>query len=129
MKNINSKSDLDRTIYALTQLQSAQGILLKAQFERSLESLKPVNIIKTTFNDMANSPDLLKSILSTSLGFVSGFVSKKIFIGNSNNIFRKFLGNIIQVGVTTIISANPDAVKTLGNKFIGTIFQRRSKSE
>ncbi|MDP3435795.1 MAG: hypothetical protein Q8S04_00980 [Bacteroidales bacterium] len=129
MKNINSKSDLDRTIYALTQLQSAQGVLLKAQFERSLESLKPVNIIKTTFNDMANSPDLLKSILSTSLGFVSGFVSKKIFVGNSNNLFRKFLGHIIQVGVTTVISTNPDAVKTLGNKFIGTIFQSRSKLE
>ncbi|PKP00337.1 MAG: hypothetical protein CVU13_02190 [Bacteroidetes bacterium HGW-Bacteroidetes-8] len=128
MKNINSKSDLDRTIYALTQLQSAQEVLLKAQFERSLESLKPVNIIKNTFNDMANSPDLLKSILSTSLGFVSGFVTKKIFVGLSNNPFRKFLGHIIQIGVTTVISTNPDAVKTLGNKFIGAIFQRKSKS-
>ncbi len=128
MKNINSKSDLDRSIYALTQLKSAQEILLKAQFERILESLKPANIIITTFSDIANSPDLLKSILSTSLGLISGFVSKKIFVGYSNNPFRKFLGNIIQIGVTTVISTNPDAVKTLGNKFIGTIFQRKSKS-
>jgi len=126
MKNINSKSDLDKAIYALTQLQSAQGELLKAQFERSIESLKPVNIIKNSFNEMVSSPDLLKNILSTSAGLISGYVSSKIFVGNSRNIFRKFIGGIIQIGVTTIVSSNPEAVKRVGHKIIGTIFHRGS---
>jgi hypothetical protein len=127
MKNINSKKDLEKAIYALAQLQSAQGELLKAQFERSIESLKPVNIIKNSFNNMVKSPDLLKNIISTSVGLTSGYVSNKIFVGNSRNIIRKFIGGIIQVGVTTIVSSNPEAVKRVGHKIIGTIFHRGSQ--
>ncbi|HBG23767.1 MAG: hypothetical protein A2X17_06550 [Bacteroidetes bacterium GWF2_41_61] len=129
MKNINSKKDLEKAIYALAQLQSAQGELLKAQFERSIESLKPVNIIKNSFNNMVKSPDLLKNIISTSVGLTSGYVSNKIFVGNSRNIIRKFIGGIIQVGVTTIVSSNPEAVKRVGHKIIGTIFHRGSQKK
>jgi hypothetical protein len=129
MKNINSKKDLEKAIYALAQLQSAQGELLKAQFERSIESLKPVNIIKNSFNNMVKSPDLLKNIISTSVGLTSGYVSNKIFVGNSRNIIRKFIGGIIQVGVTTLVSSNPEAVKRVGHKIIGTIFHRGSQKK
>ncbi|PKP06227.1 MAG: hypothetical protein CVU10_01290 [Bacteroidetes bacterium HGW-Bacteroidetes-5] len=129
MKNINSKKDLEKAIYALAQLQSAQGELLKAQFERSIESLKPVNIIKNSFNNMVKSPDLLTNILSTSVGLTSGYVSNKIFVGNSRNIIRKFIGGIIQVGVTTIVSSNPETVKRVGHKIIGTIFHRGSQKK
>ncbi len=129
MRNINSNKDLNIVIYTLTQLQSVQGELLKAQFAKSIESLKPVNIIKKSFNDVANSPDLIKNIVSTTLGFASGFVSNKIFVGSSNNLMRKLFGHIIQIGVTTVISTNPEAVKRVGNKLIETIFIRRSKKE
>ncbi len=127
MRNINSNKDLNIAIYTLIQLQSVQGELLKAQFAKSIESLKPVNIIKKSFNDVANSPDLIKNIVSTTLGFASGFVSKKIYVGSSNNLLRKLFGHIIQIGVTTVISTNPEAVKRVGNKLIETIFIRRSK--
>ncbi|MDP3451580.1 MAG: hypothetical protein Q8R90_01380 [Bacteroidales bacterium] len=128
MKNINSKNDLDKAIYSLVQLQSAQREMLKVQFGICVESLKPANIIKNSFNKMVNSPDLLKNILSTSVGLTSGYVSNKIFVGNSGNIFRKFFGHMIQIGVTTIISTNPEAVKAIGHRIIGAIFQRGPQS-
>ncbi|MDO9680507.1 MAG: hypothetical protein Q7262_05780 [Bacteroidales bacterium] len=129
MKNINSTYELSEAINSLSLQQSSQGKLLKDQFLTTIRYFKPANLIKETLDDVVNSPDLVKNIVSTSLGITTGFITKKAIIRNSGNIFLKLLGNIIQIGVTTAIATHPDEVKAAGGKIIKLIFNRSHKNQ
>lgn len=114
MENITSVAGLKNAILLLETDQAIQSQLLKEQLHLTYESFKPLNLIKSTLKDVASSPYLLDNILSTAVGLATGFLSKKIFIGSSGNLFRKLMGSFLQVGVTTSVAHHPDAIKSLG---------------
>ena len=87
MENITSKNSLKNAIQLLEVEQAIQGQLLKEQFYLTCESLKPVNLIKSTLKDIVLSPNLIDRILGNAIGLATGYLSKKIFIGTSGNIF------------------------------------------
>ncbi len=90
----------------------------KDQFFVVLESIKPVNIIKSTFNEVVSSPNLMNNVLGASIGLAAGYLSNKTVVGSSGNVFKKFLGTILQFGVTTLIMKNPEAIKSLGESLL-----------
>ncbi|MBP0903668.1 hypothetical protein ACFSKN_03700 [Mariniflexile gromovii] len=77
---------------------------LKWQLELTTNSMKPINIIKDTFNDFQDEPDLKSNFIKTALSLTGGFLSKKILFGKSKSIFKKLLGYALQYGVTSLIS-------------------------
>ncbi len=81
-----------QSIKTLEDSQVEKGNLLKEQFYFTYESLKPANLIKGMLQDISSSPDLLDSLIGTSVGQTTGFLLKKIFVGSSKNPFRKVLG-------------------------------------
>lgn len=129
MKNINSTHELSEAINTLSEQQRAQGLLLKDQFLTTVRYFKPENLIKETLDGVVNSPELIKNIISTSLGITTGFITKKVIIGTSGNLLRKLIANIIQIGVTTTIATHPDEVKAAGGKIIKLIFKRNQKKQ
>jgi hypothetical protein len=118
MQNITSIAELKNAIQLLEVEQFDKGQLLKEQFFITYESLKPVNLLRRTVNDIASSPYLIDNILGASMGLVSGFVSKKIFIGASGNKLRILLGHVLQLGVTNFVALHPGAIRTIGWSFI-----------
>jgi hypothetical protein len=120
MQKITSAKELKDAIRSLEEKQADQGRILKEQFFIVIESIRPVNIIKSTFKEVATSPKLMSEILSTTIGLAAGYVSNKSIVGSSGNLFRKLLGTVLQFGVTTLILKNPEAVRSLGQ----TLLQR-----
>ena len=120
MQKITSAKELKDAIRFLEEKQADQGRVLKEQFFIVIESIKPVNIIKNTFKEVATSPKLISEILSTTIGLAAGYISNKTIVGSSGNLFRKLVGTVLQFGVTTLIIKNPEAVKSLGQ----TLLQR-----
>ncbi len=120
MQKITSAKELKDAIRFLEEKQADQGRVLKEQFFIVIESIKPVNIIKNTFKEVATSPKLISEILSTLIGLAAGYISNKTIVGSSGNLFRKLVGTVLQFGVTTLIIKNPEAVKSLGQ----TLLQR-----
>ena len=120
MQKITSAKELKDAIRFLEEKQADQGRVLKEQFFIVIESIKPVNIIKNTFKEVATSPKLISEILSTLIGLAAGYISNKTIVGSSGNLFRKLVGTVLQFGVTTLIIKNPAAVKSLGQ----TLLQR-----
>jgi len=114
MQNITSATGLKNAIHLLEVEQADQGQQLKAQFYLTIESLKPVNLLRSTLNDITSSPFLIDNIIGTALGLTSGFLSKKIFIGASGNKFRKLIGYILQFGVTNFVAQHHDTIKLFG---------------
>jgi hypothetical protein len=125
MQKITSAKELKDAIRFLEEKQADQGQVLKEQFFIVLESIKPVNIIKNTFNEVASSPSLMSNILSSTIGLAAGYVSNKTMVGSSGNLFRKLLGTILQFGVTTLIIKNPEAIKSFGQSLLRRFLSKK----
>lgn len=129
MENITSASELKNVIQRLEIEQAIDGRLLKEQFYFAFESLKPINLLKNTLYEITSSPHLMESILGTAAGLASGYVSRKIMmIGASGNIARKLLASVMQLGVTNVVSQNPDSIKSIG-QFIFQHILRKKRNE
>jgi len=127
MENITSVIELKNAIQRLKVEQAIDEQLLKEQFYITFESLKPINLLRNTIYEITKSPHLTDSILGTATGLLTGYLSRKIVtIGASGNLFRKLLGTVLQLGVTNVVSQNPDAIKSIGQYIYQHILRRKS---
>jgi hypothetical protein len=125
MQIITTSTELKEAIIILNERQLVQGVVLKEQFFAVVESIRPVNLIRSTFSQVTSSPDLLGGMLSTTVGLAAGYLSNKTLVGSSANLFKKLLGTVLQFGITTMIVKNPEAVKSLGQILLHRIFTKK----
>ena len=129
MQEINSVMELKYAIRILEAKQAEKAALLKEQFFITYESLKPVNLIKNSLKEIFTSPNLIDNFLGTSVGLASGFLSKKLVVGASSNIFRKLLGSLLDYGVTNVVAQHPEGIISLGQLIFHRIFDKKPKKE
>ncbi len=77
------------------------------------ENLKPINIIKKVFKETVALPEIKSGLLTNVIGVASGFVAKKIVIGNTHNPIRKFLGAMLERLVASKVSKKINDVKEI----------------
>ena len=128
MKNINSSAEIKIAIQNLEIEHEVKGQLLKEQLYATFESLKPVNLIKSTLHDITSSPYLIENMLGSIIGMASGYLSRKIAVGASENIFRRIVGSVLQFGVTNVVSKHSDVLKTVGNFFMKHMFHKNEEN-
>jgi hypothetical protein len=126
MQNITSTVQLKEAIRLLQEQQTYQGLVLKEEFFTVIESIKPVNVIKNTFSQVASSHDLIGNIFSTTVGLAAGYISNKTLVGSSANLLRKLFGTLLQFGITTLVARNPDAVKSLGHTLLHRMLNKKT---
>lgn len=125
MEKITSVEELRQAIRLLEIKQEMEGKLLREQFKITYESLKPLNLIKNTFKDLVATPDLQGKFLNTTLGLAVGYFSKKIAIGSTHNPLKQLFGNILQTGVSNIVSKNADGIKSTTLNLITHFFGKK----
>lgn len=111
MQTIITPTDLRAAIIQLELRQAEEGILLKQQALQTYESIKPINLIKSVFQESAESEELRGSILNSSIGLSAGYVSKLLFQSFSGSPVKKVLGTAIMFGIRNLIAHNPETVK------------------
>jgi hypothetical protein len=126
METITSSAGLKDAIQLLEIEQGIKGQLLKEQFYLTYESLKPVNIIKNTLKEISSSPYLMDNIPGTAIGLISGFLSRKVFVGESGNLIRRIIGSVLQFGVTNVVAQNSDAIKSVGQTLLHHLFRKKN---
>jgi hypothetical protein len=114
MQSITTIDGLKNAIQVLEVKQVVQEQKLREHFYFTYESLKPINLWKNALKEIFTSPDLMESIPGSTMGLVSGVIMKKIFIGKSENMFRKLIGSVLQFGITNIFAQNSDYIKSIG---------------
>lgn len=129
MKLITTSAELKIAIQQLELQQANELILLKEEFDRTKEGLKPINILKGTFKDAIDMPDLKTGILNAAIGLTTGILAKKILIGKTLNPFSKLLGVVLEGFVAGKVSNNAGEIKSIGSSIISRIFNRRKKAE
>jgi hypothetical protein len=125
MQHITSSAELRNAIKILEAEQALKGQLLKEQFLLTYESIKPVNLVRSTMNDIISSPYLIDNILNAVVSLATGFFTKKVIVSASGSLFRRLIGSIFQFGVTNSIAQHPDALKSFGQYIIQHFFHKK----
>jgi hypothetical protein len=125
MQNITSMATLKNSILLLEAEQNIKEQLLKDQLFLTFESLKPANLIRHTLKEISSSPYLIDNISGSAMGLLSGFLSRKIFVGTSGNLIKKLVGSVLQFGVTNIVAQNSDMIKSVGQNVLQHFFHKK----
>ncbi len=96
MQKITNITGLKSAIQQLEYKSINELALLKKELFNTCESLRPINIIKSTLKEFYSAPDLKATILKAVISITTGFVARKIFIGRSPSITTKLLGFIME---------------------------------
>ncbi len=108
MKN-ETESLNDRIIYLENKLSLEQK-LIKEQFHNSIERLKPLNLIKNTFQEISSPSKVKNILLKVIIGIGTGTLTKKILVRGSHNPIKQLVGSIIEFSVANKIFKNADNI-------------------
>ena len=114
MKDIDSDIRLRDAILELKSTQSREAALLKQQFQFVFEGIKPVNLVKSVFNEIRDSRELRNNLINTSVGLFAGYLSKSLFVRASKNPVKKLVGTALMFGITNLVAKNPETIKSMG---------------
>jgi hypothetical protein len=128
MGKISSITDLKEAIQILEAEQDAKGQLVKDQFCLLYESLRPINLLKSTINEVSSSPYLIDNILGTAAGLTTGYLSKMIVVGASGNIFKKLFGTLLQFGITNVVARHSESIKPISQYLFKRIFHKKEET-
>jgi hypothetical protein len=81
-----------------------------------------MNLLKSTFNKVKETPGITSSVLKATLGLGAGLLSKKLFLGKSPGIFRRIVGSAVQMGLTGLVAKKSDAIKQNSGNLLKKIF-------
>jgi hypothetical protein len=90
--------------------QAEEGIAFREELKSTYESLKPINLLKSSIKEFSSSVDLKKTLIETVLSLATSFLSKQLIKPNSGNPIMKFIATLLQVGVTNVVINNKDAI-------------------
>jgi hypothetical protein len=124
MQQITTVAGLKNAIQILEIEQNARKEELKEQLHLTYESLRPVNIIRSTLKELFSMSD---NIPGTALGAAGGFLLKKLLVGSSGGVLKRLIGTVLQLGITNIASHKSDAIKSLGLSLFQRIFHKKER--
>jgi len=119
---IKNSADLKAAIVELEHRKLREKQELVNDFHAITESLKPMNLIKSTFQRVRETPGIGGNILKATVGLGVGFLSKKLLLTKSTGIVKTLLGSALKMGVAGIVAKNTGNIKSSGTKFFKNLF-------
>ena len=128
MKKIRPKEKLSKAIILLEIIRKEELNSFRRQLLLTSESLKPVNLIKSTIREFTNSVDLNNNIGSAAIGMVSEYLVKNILFRATRNPLKIIAGILLQTFVTNVATKNSDKIKESAKSILNSVTSRM-KSE
>ena len=129
MQKISSVTGLKDAIRELEEKQIVSKQLLKEDFHRTLESLRPVNLIRSTIHDAFASRGFFKDIFASIFGHAAGYVSKKVVVGSAKSPVKKLFGSILQSGIASLLTKYGDIIRETAVVIFKSVFNKKSEPE
>lgn len=111
MTQPTAKEKLRDSIKQLEIQQAREGEELKAQFKATYESLKLVNLVKSSLKEVTESVEIKNSLFESIISVVSGYVSRKLVVSKKSNPFAKIVALVVQMGVTKLVANNAEVIR------------------
>lgn len=119
--------NLRESIRLLEIKQTEEREIVKEQLRLTYESLKLVNILKSSVKEIVGSTELKSSMLETIASVVTGYLTKKMMFSSKSNLFMKILGLTLQFGVTGFVSQNAESIKTYFSDLVDRLFKTQKE--
>lgn len=103
MKTINQKAVLMERIVALQSKQTQDFEALKNQYQVTIDSFKPLNLIKNSILDVATTPNLKSYLISGAIGLGSDYLSKTFLNENDKNPIKRVIGKVVRFALKNIV--------------------------
>lgn len=126
---LNEKDALQLTIVLLKNKQTEELKLLKEQFYFTYESIKPINVLKNALREATSSPDLKSDIVSGAIGLTTGYLSRKVLLGASNNPMKNILGTVLQFAIANIVSKHSGTIKSVTGNILQHFLKNKAKQK
>lgn len=94
---------LEARLSELKEQEKEQVAALRQSLSGLAESLSPSGLLKSSLKEVVTSPGLRENLVDTAIGIGAGMVGKKLFVGRSNNIFRKLGGTALEFFLANIV--------------------------
>ncbi|MBA2498965.1 MAG: hypothetical protein H0V30_04500 [Chitinophagaceae bacterium] len=114
MVPISTSKDLQQRIAELEQKKLLQEYELKDQAQKTMEALKPGNMISHAFHQ----PGMKGKLVNASLGLLTGYLSKRIFLGPASGPVSKVAGDMLQWGMAAFTGSKADMIKQKVGQFL-----------
>lgn len=124
---INNREELRAAILDLEDRKQREKQQLLDNFHDFTESLKPLNLIRSTFIKVKETPGITGNILKATVGLGVGFLSKRLLLGKSPGILKKILGSAIELGVAGLVTKKSETIKSSGIRFLRNLFGSKSQ--
>jgi len=109
--------------------QAEEGQILKEQIIVTYENLKPSNILKNVVKEFYSSENLKDELIATAISVTSGFITKKLVVGKSNNQILKLVGLAIQFAMTNLVAKKMETLKEATLNFINRFIHEKDENE
>jgi len=129
MAKQSAVDSLKESIRLLEIRQVEEGQALKEQFKITYESLKPLNLIKSSLNELTSSVEIKNSLFETIVSILTGYLTKKMMVSSKSNPFMKILGALLQFGVTSIVAKNAESIRNYIMSVIDRFMQPEEQEE
>lgn len=111
MTQPTAKEKLRDSIRQLEIQQAREGEELKAQFKATYESLKLVNLVKSSLKEVTESVEIKNTLFESIISVISGYVSRKLMVNKNSNPFLKIVGLVMQFGITNLVAKNAEVIR------------------
>ncbi|MDD2306326.1 MAG: hypothetical protein PHP53_16605 [Prolixibacteraceae bacterium] len=120
---------LKESIRLLEIQQAEEGQILKEQFKITYESLKLVNLVKSSLKELTDSVEIKTNLFESIVSIFTGYLSKKLTIKSDGNIFKRILGLVVQFGVTNLVAKNAETIRIFITEFIDRFLHPKEEKE
>ncbi len=125
MHKVTSTSELKEAIKQLEYKQAEQWTDLKGHINDAFDSLKPINLIKSTYREFLSTPHMAEDLVGSTIGLSTGLITKKLIVRRSGNVLRNLAGGLAQMLISNFVANNAGIIKTIGSGLIHRIFYKK----
>ena len=110
MKQTNLKLELEAKIAFLKAKQESDFNDLRYQYFETIESIKPLNLIKSAAQSVIETPNLKANLINGAIGFGIRFVTKNLVNENATNPVKRVLGKVLKFAIKNFIGKKSIAI-------------------
>jgi len=125
---ISNVQELEYAILELENKKIVQQKEMAAEFKATVESLKPMNLIKSSFHKI-NKNHLAKNVLKTAGGIGLAMITSKISGGTLTPSGPKsVISGLIKSSLGAAVLGNTDKIKAYGTAIFQNLFGNKKKT-
>lgn len=113
-KNIIDQLTLAQAIAVLEIRQREEKFLIKEETAEFVDSLKPINLLRSVVRSVRDSPETKEDIIHGVVGLGTGFLANKVLLGSLQGPLKKILGFVMQSAITSATVKYPEVIKNKG---------------